>query len=186
LENVRIGIYFILATILVVYIIISVFLPEQTVKIFGFKPYVVITESMEPEINVNDLVVVKNPQVDELEVEDIITFYADIDYDGKNEIVTHYIYSIIENDDGELIFRTHRHFENLDDTYADNWIIHEDNVLGTYMFHIPKIGAIIRFVKSPFGIAAMVVNIGVIIGVVYLIKKTDVKPEEKVEENIKE
>lgn len=167
------GLFFTVIGILVLYIIIGAFFPKQTVKVFGFKPYVVITESMEPEIMVNDLIIVKNPKVDELKVDDIITFEADINFDGTKEIVTHYIYSI-EEINGEFSIRTHPYFENSNDYVPDYWVLSEDDILGEYMFKIPKVGAVVEFVKSPFGMAAMVVNIGVIIGVVYLIKKTDI------------
>ena len=40
------------------------------------------------------------------------------------------------------------------------------------MFTIPYLGAVVQFFNSPFGIAAMVVNIGVIVGIVYIIKNT--------------
>ena len=148
-------------------------MPEKTVKVFGFKPYVVITESMEPVINVNDLIFVKNPKISELEVDDIVTFYADINYDGEKEVVTHYIYSIDVNADGDTVFRTHPYFENEADYMPDFWVLGEDDILGQYMFKISKVGAFVQFVQSPFGIAAMVVNIGVIVGIVYLIKKRE-------------
>ena len=147
-------------------------MPENTVKVFGFKPYVVITESMEPVINVNDLIIVKNPKVDDLEPEDIITFYADINFDGEKDVVTHYIYSVDENVDGDLIFRTHRYFEDGDTVTTDFWVVGEDDILGEHLFTIPYLGAVVQFVKSPFGIAAMVVNIGVIVGIVYIVKNT--------------
>lgn len=170
---IKTGLFYVFASILIVYIMINIFIPEQTVKVFGFKPYVVVTESMEPYIMVNDLIVVKNPKTDELVVEDIITFYADINYDGEKEVVTHYIYSITEDGNGDLVFRTHPYFENVEDTIPDFWVLGEDDILGEYMFKIPKIGSFVQFVKSPFGIAAMFVNIGIIVGIVYLMKKQE-------------
>jgi signal peptidase len=148
-----------------------VFLPEQTVKVFQFKPYVVLTQSMEPEINANDIVFVKNFDVEELKKNDIITFYADINYDGEKEIVTHYINSINQNGDGDYIIRTNRYFEDSADIVADPWVLNGDDVLGLYNFHIPWVGTVILFLQSPFGIAAMVVNVGVIVAVVVMIKQ---------------
>lgn len=177
----KIGFFYTVVGILLLYIVFGIFMPDQTVKVFGFKPYVVITDSMEPVINVNALVFVKNPDVDELEVDDIITFRADINYDGEKEVVTHYIYSINEDVNGETIIRTHPYFENEADYIADNWGLREDDILGEYMFHVPGIGAVVQFVKSPFGIAAMIVNAGVIVGIVYIMKRTD-KPEEDIQE----
>lgn len=176
------GLFYLFAFLLILYIMLELFLPEQTVKVFQFKPYVVLTQSMEPEINVNDMVVVKNFDVEELEEDDIITFYADINYDGTKEIVTHYIYSINENTEGEFIIRTNRYYESASEEVPDPWVLNGDDVLGLYSYHIPWIGTVILFLQSPFGIAAMVVNIGVIVAVVVMIKqgkKEEVEDEEK-------
>jgi len=124
---------------------------------------------MYPELKVNDLIIVTNFDSEDLNEEDIITFYADIDYNGSSEVVTHYIYSISE-DDGTYYIQTHRYFDEDDEVTADPWVITGDDVLGQYAFHIPWIGAIVLFIQSPFGIAAMVVNIGVIVGIVILLK----------------
>ena len=181
-KNIKSGLFYVVGVILALYIAISIFMPNNTVKVFGFKPYVVITDSMEPYININDLIFVKNPHVDDLEVEDVITFYADINYDGEKEIVTHYVYSIGETPEGTLVFKTHGHFDNPNDVYSDYWVIGEDDVLGQYMFKIPKVGALVRFVKSPFGIAALLVNAGVIGGIIYLMKKSEPQIIEEVKE----
>lgn len=166
--------FYVVAGLLLFYILLELFIPNQTVKIFQFKPYVVVTESMEPVINVNDLIIVTNPNLDKLEVGDIVTFNADIDYNGTKEVVTHYIYSITENIDGDRIFKTVRN----GGTVPDTWILQDGDILGTYAFRIQKLGNIINFVKSPFGIAAISVNVVIIGVIVYLVKsgkKEDIK-----------
>lgn len=170
--------FYIVAGLLLFYILIELFMPSQTVKIFQFKPYVVITESMEPVINVNDLIIVTNPNLDKLEVGDIITFNADIDYNGTKEIVTHYIFSITENTDGDRIFKTVRN----GGTVPDVWILKDGDILGSYAFRIQKLGNLINFVKSPFGIAAVTVNIVVIASIVYIVKSGK-KDQEKTNSN---
>jgi len=167
--------FYIISGILVLYIITEAFMPSMTIKVFQFKPYVVITESMEPVLNVNDLIIVYNPNIDKLEVEDIITFEADIDYNGTKEIVTHYIYSITDDGEGNLTFRTIRE----GGTVPDTWILSEDDVIGVYGFKISQLGVFINFVKSPFGIAAILVNIGVIVAIVVLVKSDKKKTETK-------
>jgi signal peptidase len=128
---------------------------------------------LEPVINVNDLIIVKKPKVNELEEEDIISFYQDTDFDGEDDVVTHYIYDINTNSDGDLVFLTHRYFEEGTPVFIDNWVIGEDDVIGQHAFTIPYVGAVVQFVKSPFGIAAMVVNLGIIVGIIYIMKKSN-------------
>ena len=175
--------FYIIAGVLVLFILLELILPKQTVKVFQFKPYVVITESMEPVINVNDMVIVTNPtakKLDNLEVGDIITFEADIDYNGTKEVVTHYVNSINTNSEGDRIIRTNRYGSNVPDT----WVLTDDDVLGIYAFRIPQIGMFINFVKSPFGIAAIAVNVIIIGVIVYLVKSgKKEEPEKIVDEN---
>ncbi|QWC00170.1 signal peptidase I [Mycoplasmatota bacterium] len=176
--------FYVLVFFLSMFVIFEVFMPKQTVKVFGFKPYNVITQSMEPVLKVNDLIIVKNFDVEDLEEEDIITFYADIDYNGEKEIVTHYIYSIDMNDSDEYIIRTNRHFDEDNNIVPDTWILNEDDVLGLYSFKIPYLGYVTEFFKSPFGIAAIVVNAGIIAAIVILIKrekKMKMKEDEQIE-----
>jgi len=166
---------FLIIAVLTVYIVLQLVAPDLTVRVFGFKPYIVVTDSMEPELSVNDVVVVKRFDVDELEVGDIITFHADVNYDGDNEIVTHYIHAINENGD-DITLRTRPYYENEADYSPDPWVLDANDVLGLYSFSIPWIGTIGQFIKSPFGIAAIVVNIGVIVGIVILLKHGKEEP----------
>lgn len=172
--------FFIFSGLLILFILLESFLPDTTVKVFQFKPYTVITESMEPVINVGDMAIVTNPtanKLDALEVGDIITFNADIDYNGTKEIVTHYVFSITENSQGDRVIRTNRYGS----TTPDPWILSDADVLGVYAFRIPWIGNLVNFIKSPYGIAAIVVNVLVIGGIVYIVKSGKkeelVKPE---------
>ncbi|MBU1143142.1 MAG: signal peptidase I [Firmicutes bacterium] len=158
--------FFIFSGLLVLYILMELFIPDMTIKVFQFKPFVVITESMEPVIDVDDMVVVFNPNLDKLEVGDIITFKADIDYNGTKETITHYIHTITENNDGDRIFRTNRYGS----TVPDTWILRDADIIGVYGFRIPQLGVFINFIKSPFGIAAVSVNLIVIGAIVYLVK----------------
>lgn len=174
--------FYVVSGLLLLFILMELFIPSMTVKVFQFKPYVVITPSMEPVINVDDMVIVTNPtqnKLDDLKEGDIITFLANADYsiDGSREIVTHYVYSVGTNSQDERIIRTNRYGSSS----PDPWVLQDDDILGVYAFRIPWVGTLVNFVKSPYGIAAISVNILVIGGVIYLVKtgkKEDiVKPE---------
>ena len=165
------GLFYLIAFVLIMYIVFELFMPETTLKVFQFKPYVVLTQSMEPEIMANDVVVVRNFDLDELKENDIITFYQDIDFDDEDEIVTHYIYRITEISEGDYVIQTNRYYATEAEEVPDSWVLSGDDVLGLYSYHIPWIGTVILFLQSPFGIAAMIVNIGVIVAVVVMIKQ---------------
>ena len=172
-------VFFLISGLLILYILLELFIPDMTIKVFQFKPYVVITESMEPVINVDDMVIVYNPNVEDLEVGDIITFMADIDYNGTKEVVTHYIHSINSTTEGNLTFRTNRYGSDIPDT----WILQESDIIGVYGFKIPQLGVFVNFMKSPFGIAALAVNIVVIGAIIYIVKSGK---KETIQENPKQ
>lgn len=158
--------FYVLSGLLITFILMEIIIPKSTIKVFQFKPYVVITESMEPVLNVDDMIIVYNPNLDKLDKGDIITFEADINYDGTKEVITHYIDSITLDSQDERVYRTIRH----DGVAPDSWILRDDDIIGVYGFRIPKLGVLVTFLRSPFGIAAVAVNIVIIIGIVILVK----------------
>ena len=178
LENVKLFIQMGIIGAILLYIGATVFMPDMTIKIFRFQPFVVVTESMEPVINVNDMVVARPFNIETAEVSDIITFKADIDYNGTEEVVTHYIYEIDRSGD-EAILRTHRHFDNPEEVVPDTWLIPASDVIGSYGTHVPYVGFIIGFIKSTYGMAVIGVNI-LIFGAIKLMNRS--KDEEELEQ----
>jgi len=179
IENIRLVVSMIIIGAILLYIGTIVFMPESTIKVFRFQPYIVVTESMEPFINVNDMVIVTTFKIDEAEVGDIITFKADIDYNGTEEVVTHYINEIDQSGE-ETIIRTNRHFEEGETVTPDTWLIPASDVIGTYAFRIPYIGLILGFIKSIYGIVIITINIA-IFGTFKFISKKSKKAEEQQE-----
>lgn len=173
IENVKLVISMIAIGAILLYIATTLIMPDMTIKIFRFQPFIVVTESMEPVYNVNDVVVATTFNIDEAEVGDVITFKADIDYNGTEEVITHYIYSIDRSGD-EAIIRTNRHFDEGETVTPDTWLIPASSVLGTVSFHVPYLGLLIGFVKSIYGIVIIALNV-VIIGAVKYINKKDKK-----------
>ena len=101
--------------------------------------YVVSSESMVPNLQVGDMVLIRNGQgfsFDDLQIDDIIVFYSD---DGGGRIIIHRIVEISDD-----IIKTKgdanpMSYEGLD------YPITEDDYFGKVIFVIPKIGAF-RFI----------------------------------------
>ena len=107
-------VFYIFASILLMFIVLELFLPSKTMDILGFKGFVVVSPSMEPKIKVNDLVIVTKVEETDLEIGQIITFYTylptnSIDNEGhtiyKKSKVTHYLGDFFE-EDGKIIIKT--------------------------------------------------------------------------------
>jgi len=164
------------------YIILEVFIPTKTVDILGFKSYVIVSPSMEPDIMVNDLIVIRKTKEEKLDVRDIITFFVYIPELGRENAVTHYIGDIIELN-GETIYKTQGAYKELND--FDEWK-NEDNVPiditfddieGEVALVIPKFGHIVNLIKDPISLGLFLIN-GFII---YLLIKVFRTKEKEVE-----
>jgi len=103
-------------------------------NIFGFHPMVVLSDSMEPTIMTNDLVLVQETDAATLKKGDIISFWGSVD--GNEAIITHRIHEVI-NKNGALIFHTigDNNGGNVDQTpgmYGEQAPVTPDKIVGKY------------------------------------------------------
>lgn len=111
-------------------------------SLFGYRYYVVLTDSMVPEFASGDMVFVKLVNAESISEGDIITFNPS---SGSDAYLTHRVTEKIDNyeNTGVTCFRTKG---DANDT-EDSFLIDESRVIGTVKFHIPKLGVVIRFVQ---------------------------------------
>jgi len=128
-------IFYVLAILLSLYLIVDIMVPD--VSIFGFKTFVIVSPSMEPEINVNDAVMVRKIKVENLDSGDIITFKVYIPELGQRAYVTHYLGEKIDTETG-LVFKTHGEGDLSYDEWQDeagNLVdITEEDFIGIVVF----------------------------------------------------
>ncbi len=181
---INIAFYFIVF-IMLFYIIINSFFPDQSINYLGFKSYVVISNSMEPDININDLVVVVKVKEENLEVGDIISFYTylptyQVDNLGNTvylkSVVTHYLADIVIDGD-DITYKTHRagvpdnSYDDWNDINGDPTDIQFDDIIGRVSFTVPSIGVVLKIFSNPIMVVLIVVNISIIVAVVKVTKK---------------
>ena len=112
-----------------------------------FNAYVVLTGSMLPDIQVNDVVVTKKVEAESLEVGDIITF-ASADSRFAGTIITHRIIKINPSKDkGGITFQTKGDNNNV----ADSTLVPEANIYGKVILKIPKLGYLQEFLATDGG-----------------------------------
>ena len=166
----------IVITILLIILIINVSIiiqtktkPNLVPNIFGFKPFIVLSGSMESKINVGDLVFVKEVNPSKLQVGDIIAFR-----DSENIVTTHRIVDI-ETKDNEICFVTKGDANNAN----DDGIVYPSMVEGKYQTKIAKLGNAILFIQQPVGFVIMLMAISIICLLVYSCQSKKVTKEEK-------
>lgn len=140
--------------ILGIYLIIMKISPDTVKNVLGYQPYVILTDSMEPVIRTGSVVIVKNLKGNEDPEEgEIITFR--VDRLGTEAVFTHYFRGTEVQQDGTTRYLTQA---ALADRY-DDYVSHREDIIGTYVFHIPYAGKFVLFLKSPFAL----IELGIIL-----------------------
>jgi signal peptidase len=139
--------------------------PNEVPSFFGWKPFIVLSGSMEKEILTGDMVIVKEVDTSTLKEGDIIAFKSD------DIVITHRILRI-ENVDGEVRYITKGDNNNTEDT---SYVLPK-NVEGLYKFRIGRLGNLAMFMQTPTG---MVVCISIPLIMLILIQAIGSKKERK-------
>lgn len=113
-------------------------------SLFGYSTAIVVSGSMSPEIEVDDMVVIHRENT--YSCGEIITYK-----DGAS-LVTHRIHEI--TDDGYIT--------KGDANNTDDGTISPDSVVGRVVLAIPKVGKLISAIRTPFGMLGIVL-IGVLL-----------------------
>lgn len=132
--------------------------PQKIPSILGYKPFIVLSGSMETEIYEGDLAIVKNVDVNKLEKGDIIAFR-----DENNHVVTHRIVTISKNN-GKLEFITKGDNNNSN----DDGTVKEDAIEGKYVGKIKGLGNIILILQKPLTLC-VILGIILIFGVLWIV-----------------
>ena len=137
----RIRIVLIVIFIIILYNVILVGISsidnEESLNLFGYQAYIITSNSMEPEINNGDVVIVRQCKEEDLNINDIITF----DKDGR--INTHRITNII-NEEGKVKYITKGDNNSIEDQEK----IEFSNIKGKMTIKIPYLGNVIMFLQN--------------------------------------
>jgi len=130
-------------TVVMVIVLIFAFLLVG-IRLFGLKPYTVISGSMEPKYPVGSLIYVKEAGIKDLDIGDPVTYTI-----GNGVVVTHRIVEIIVDEDNPTVVK-YRVKGNAN-KQADGEPVHIKNVIGKPVFHIPILGYVAYFIQHPPG-----------------------------------
>lgn len=146
--------------------------PHKVPNIFGFKPFIVLSGSMESQINVGDLVIVKEIDPIELKVGDIIAFR-----DPEDIVTTHRIVDILTKDN-EIYFTTKGDNNNTNDSD----LVSSNMVEGKYQTKFAKLGNTIMFIQQPIGFVITMMSIFIICMLIYIYQNRNNNLELKFED----
>lgn len=115
-------------------------------RIFGWGQAVVVSGSMEPEIPVGALVLIREQA--SYHPGDVVTYL-----DGNGNLVTHRLVSL---SDGTAVTKG-------DANNAEDFPIQTEQILGRVRLVLPGVGTLIRWLQSPVGICLIVLLSGMLI-----------------------
>ena len=144
---------------------------DEVPSVFGYKPFIVLSGSMETEIHKGDLIITKITDPKALKVNDIIAFR-----DAEDTVTTHRIIEIVEND-GETYFITKG---DNNDSQDQNLVEYAD-VEGIYIGRIPGIGSMMSSLSEPTTIIIVVLGITVIFAIGYTLSNKKIREQEQKE-----
>lgn len=157
----------------IILVAISIENNDEIMNMFGYKAYVIKTNSMEPTINVNDVVINKKVKQEELNVGDVITFL------NEGEVITHRI-TQIDGDDVVTLYTTKGDNNNIEDVCKITY----ENIKGKHILTIPYLGKIVQLLENKllFLIILLIVLIFIFIQLQNQEKKDNRREKKKIEE----
>jgi len=144
------------------------------INVLGYKSYIIKTNSMEPTISVNDVVIAKKVEKQQIKKGDVITFLQ------EGEVITHRITQVDENGD----YTTKGDNNNIEDTFKINY----NNIEGKHILTIPYLGAIVQALdnKIVFLIITLIVLIFMLITIQNQEKRENRREKKKIEDRKRE
>ena len=124
---------------------------DKVPSVFGYKPFIVLSGSMEGKIHKGDLIITKKTDPKTLKINDIIAFR-----DAENTVTTHRIIDIVENG-GATQFIT----KGDNNSTQDRNLVSLSDVEGIYIARIPGFGSIMNSLSEPTTILALALLITV-------------------------
>ena len=140
-------------------IIKSKLYPDKIADFMGYKPFIVMSGSMETTINIGDLVIVKKVNSSSIHTGDIIAFK------NGNIVISHRAKEVI-NDSGIYKFKTKGDNNNV----ADDFIVNSDAIEGIFVNKIPGLGSILLFLGKPIGLLMVILVIIIVSTALYFVK----------------
>lgn len=123
---------------------------DSTASFFGIMPFSIQSDSMSPTFEQGDLVLDKTVDAEDLEVGDIITFWTVIN--GERVRNTHRI-TEIQDMGTYLYFNTKGDNNSIEDSLG----VHQSEIIGQYITHIPNVGSVIDFLQTGTGFLVVIV-----------------------------
>lgn len=125
---------------------------DKVPSVFGIKPFIVLSGSMESEIHKGDLIFTRQVDPATLGIDDVIAFR-----DAEGTVTTHRIIDMVE-ENGQVFFITKGDNNNTQDLN----LVAFDDVEGEYIGRLPGLGSMMDGLSNPTTLVIVILGITVI------------------------
>ena len=140
--------------------------------LFGYKTYVVASDSMNPVLKKGDVIVIEDIDYDKIEIDDIIT-YQGLVGDVKDKVITHKVIDIFYEEDVRVL-RTRGINNKIIDPN-----VYEEQVYGKYLCRLGLISFVNKIISDKIGfILFIVIPLGVLVILEIVNMKKEIKRKE--------
>lgn len=146
--------YIILSVLIILFIINLILSFEENTHILGIYMFNIVSESMEPTLEIDDVVIVQKCDTSQLQKGDIITF----EQDGR--IISHRILDVTK-EKGTIKFETKGDNNEIPDPEK----VEAGQVYGKVLFKVKRIGKVISYIQNVRGL----INIAIFAVIVYIL-----------------
>lgn len=145
-------------------------------SMFGYRAYIITTDSMKPNISQGDIIIIKETEEEILKIDDIITFRK------NNKLITHRIIEIETDEAGNKQYVTKGDNNNIEDLEKVSY----QEIEGKKTVRIPVLGKVVILLQDE----VYIILIAIILLLIYLHmqkaeEKEKVRREKKKEEDEK-
>lgn len=144
---------------------------DKVPSVFGIKPFIVLSGSMETEIRKGDMIITKKVNPETLKIDDVIAFR-----DAAGTVTTHRIIDIVDKD-GETFFIT----KGDNNSTQDRNLVALRDVEGMYITRIPGFGSIMNSLSEPMTVVILVLIITIIFAIGFAISSKKLADQERAE-----
>jgi|GEM_PF-3502318 len=161
------------------------FFPQSPINVLGIRFFLLTnTRSMEPDMHFNDLIIIRQVLFESLEVGDVVTFTSNANINGtvREIFITHQIIEIIYSEEGERFLRTQGTNPQVQ---ADRLLVSVDGAnntnryVGKLWIHTRFLGLMFAYLRSPFGLTMIALNVAAAVAVWILLKPPKEYPEQE-------
>lgn len=123
---------------------------DKVPSVGGMVPFIVLSDSMNPEIQSGDLIVCHEVSAADVQVGDVISFF---DPEGNGtSVVSHRVTAITTDESGQPVFTTKGDANNVEDSAP----VPAEKLIAAYSFRIPGLGNVAMFMQSTQGLIVCV------------------------------